>query len=72
MYSTRDFYTIAVIILRQHEIKDIEEDQGRKTVFVEDTIDLRQDLLDYTNDQLLVSAKAFKSAIEDAKDLVHR
>lgn len=79
-YSTTDFYTAALLICLEYEIKKISRENssgeevhnGRVRRFhFEDTPALRQDILEYMNGKKVGNLKNFKDAIETVKDLVH-
>lgn len=74
LFNTTDFYTTAVLISKEFEIKEISNEgpQDRvKRFHFEDTPELRKTILSYMNRQLVGNLRQFKDAIESVKDIVH-
>lgn len=74
-YDTKDFDTI--VLLKHHGVKFDkvvrEGTQGKtKRVYVEDTPEIQQLLLDYENGDLQVNMKDLMQTIRDTKQFVHR
>lgn len=74
MYGTTDFYTTAVLIAHEFELKHIRsEGPGNKVkrFFFEDTQELRDVVMKYMNSQLEGNLRRFRNAIDTVKDMVH-
>jgi len=73
LFSTKDFNTM--VLLRYHGVKfeKVEVDnRGTKRVFLTNTPDLQQLILDYDNGLVNVDAKEWMRTIDDIKEFVHR
>lgn len=74
MYSTTDFYITAVLLLRKYKIKEttLEGPKDKvKRFHFDDSDELREVILSYTNGDLVDNIREFKNSIECVKDLVH-
>jgi hypothetical protein len=74
LYGTTDFYTAALLICLNYEVKKITTGQPNKkvkTFHFEDSEGLRKDILDYMNSKREGNLRDFRDAIETVKDLVH-
>lgn len=73
-YTTTDFYTTAVLVLRKFEVLEIraegKNDKVKRFVF-EDTTELRDTILSYMNGSINDNLREFRNAIETVKDMVH-
>ena len=74
-FSTKDFNTL--VLLRYHGYKfeqvTYEGATGKtKRVHVNDTPELRQLLLNYDNNDVMVKMRDLMRTIEDVKEFVHR
>jgi len=73
-YTTTDFYTTAILVLKKYEILEVraegKNDKVKRFVF-EDTPELREDILSYMNGNMEGNLRDFRNAIENTKDLVH-
>lgn len=73
-YTTTDFYTTAVLVLKKFEVLEIRPlgDSGKVKRFVfEDTEELRSTILSYMNGTMEGNLREFRNAIETVKDMVH-
>jgi hypothetical protein len=74
LYSTTDFYTTAVLISKKFLVKSVTVEGTNRKVkrfHFDDTPELRQVILEYTNRVLEGNLREFRDAIETVKDLVH-
>lgn len=74
MYGTTDFYTTAVLIAHEFELKHVgTEGPGKKVkrFYFEDTPELRDIVMKYMNSQLDGNLRRFRNAIDTVKDMVH-
>jgi hypothetical protein len=74
MYSTTDFYTTAVLITCGFKIKEVTSEGPEKRVkrfSFEDSTQLRDTVLAYTNGVLTGNLRGMRNSIEIVKDLVH-
>ncbi len=68
-YKTSDLYLSAFLIARGMKLRDTVSN-GRKTLFVFDDTNERERLLEAFFNDGLVSAKAFKGALQDLKTII--
>jgi len=74
LYGTTDFYTTAVLIANEFELKHIKSEGPRNKVkrfYFEDTTELRAIVLEYMNSKLEGNLRQFRNAIDTVKDMVH-
>jgi len=73
-YTTTDFYTTAVLVLKKFEVLEIraegKNDKVKRFVFT-DTPELRETILSYMNGTVVDNLREFRNAIETVKDMVH-
>jgi len=73
-YTTTDFYTTAVLVLKKFEVLEIraegKNDKVKRFVF-NDTPELRETILSYMNGTVTDNLREFRNAIETVKDMVH-
>jgi len=73
-YTTTDFYTTAVLVLKKFEVLEIRAQgpNGKVKRFIfEDTQELRDTILSYMNGSMEGNLREFRNAIETVKDMVH-
>ena len=73
-YSTTDFYTTAVLLLKKYKIKEITTEGPQKKVkrfWFEDSDELRAIIMEYMNGDLCENLRDFRNSIDTVKDLVH-
>ena len=70
-YRTTDLSLSAFLQTRGHKIIEIKSERGRGFFGFEDTRDLRQDILKWSNgDHVEINARAFGNALRDLKGMV--
>lgn len=71
-YTTTDFYTTAVLVLKKFEVLAIKSAGGKVKRFAfNDTPELRATILSYMNGTMEGNLREFRNAIECVKDMVH-
>ena len=79
VYTTTDFYTAALLVSLEYEIKEVtregkpDRDGKGKTrrLHFEDSEQLQKDIMAYMNNKKKGLLRDFRDAIETIKDLVH-